>query len=236
MSVLLTQIALGINVNRNTVAKFRFALYDAAYNLLGSSNEVTTVNPVDEIVVGVLTTPLTLQAATTYNLAFWLDDSVYFGFSRTVSQWCGPLQYSSTQAFPTSLTNSTLGFYSGCAVAAMAGLGCTIPGSAITTNPSGSSSTAGSAPYTASSSNGGSNDVSLSKGAVAGIVIGCVVGTNLLLLVCMFLLCGLGRKSNSSGSVHKTRTNSEREPTSRIELATAEPSKMEGHTNDTEVE
>ena len=81
------------------------------------------------------------------------------------------------------------------------------------TSSTGSSSVIGGNPTTTTSSNsGGSSDVSLSKGAVAGIVIGCVVGTNLLLLICLFLACGLGRKGSSSPTHKSTRSTSEVEP------------------------
>jgi len=108
------------------------------------------------------------------------------------------------------------------------------PTSATTTptarssSSSSSSSTASSSPITTSSNDSGSNDVSLSAGAVAGIVIGCVFGTNLLLLACLFLLCGLGRGKSSNGSVQKSRqATSEADPHSRVELASAEPSKFD---------
>ena len=48
---------------------------------------------------------------------------------------------------------------------------------------------------TGSPSSGGSSSSSLSGGAIAGIVIGCVVGVGLLLCVLFFFLCAAGRKS-----------------------------------------
>ena len=68
-SVQLSQLALGILGNPNTVAKLRFGVYDSAQGLLGSTNEVIVTNPTDTTVVGVLVTPVLLSASTQYYLA-----------------------------------------------------------------------------------------------------------------------------------------------------------------------
>ena len=220
-SVLLSQVAVGINVNHNTLAKLRFAVYDFSMNLLSPTNEVTVTNPGDSIVIGSLATPVLLPSNSSYYLALWIDTALYMGFSLPYSQYCYEIPYVSSQGFPASLTTAPGSLGAECATVALAGLGCTAPAGSSSSNSTTNPPT-GSA--TTTSSGGGSNDVSLSKGAVAGIVIGCVVGSNLLLLVCLFLLFGLGRKSTNNGAVSKSRMNSEREPASRVELATAEPS------------
>ena len=242
-SVLLSQIALGITNNANTVAKFRFAVYTQSQTLLGSTNEVTFVNPTDGVIVGVLTTPVLLAANATYLLAMWTDNNLYMAYNDAYNNWCGEVTYVSGQPFPASFSSTTYYFEQYCNAIPLAGLGCTVAASSLPSASStgsstpngltstGSASTGGTTVITSANTNsGGSNDVSLSKGAVAGIVIGCVVGTNLLLLICLSLLCGLGRRSSngSTSSVHKSsRQTSEQDPNSRVELATAEPSKFD---------
>ena len=278
-SVLLSQVGLSINNNYNLIAKFRFAVYDNFQNLLGSTNEVTAVNPVDATIVGVLTSPVLLQSGTSYYLAVWTDSNAYIPFTWVFNSWCGQLLYASDQPFPAAF--STIALSSGCAAIPLAGFGCSVaaasnssstgltamsssststpvstftsspaptiaatstpptnnpafssspntPASAISSSSSStgsSSTTIGGNPATTSTSSS-SNDVSLSKGAVAGIVIGCVVGTNLLLLAFLFLVCGVSRKADStySSGAKSTRPGGERGPHSRIELASTEPS------------
>ena len=275
-AVSLSQVALGVNNNFNTVARFRFAVYNTSFGLLGSTNEVTAINSADEAVIGVLTTPVVLLANTTYLLAMWYDDSLYLSFGPPSGNPCGPLTYVSGQPFPNPYTPN---IDYACSTIPLAGLGCTttspvISGGGGTTNTSGGcscpvanttsgscggssgisstggsggggggggSSTGGSAGdqaggsggstgsgTTNTASSGSSNDVPLSKGAVVGILIGCVVGTNLLLLLCLFLLCGLRPDKRADfGSDFNKHPNARKEPSSRVEMASAESSQAE---------
>ena len=283
-AVQLSQLALGLLNNPNTVAKLRFGLYNSSQQLLGATNEVTSTNSQDAVVVGVLATPLVLAANTQYYLAVWTDSNLYMAYNSNYNNWCGEVAYVSSQPLPAFFSFTSFEPY--CATIPLAGLGCTVVASsssstapptiapsstaAVTVTPpiltptsspstasppvvasspssvapsrslssspvpgvssSSSSSAYITAPISSITSNsGGSSDVSLSAGAVAGIVIGCVFGSNLLLLICIFLMCGgAGRKQ--AGSSTPQKSNSEQDPNSRIELATQEPSKFEKET------
>ena len=208
-SVAVSQVALGFNNNVNSVAHIAFALYDNKYNLLAMSPVLTVTNSPDTILVGQLNVTVLVPPFTQYYAAMWSDNSVFVSFSYTTISYCQ--QMPAGVMFPAVFPQQDQ-----CEVLALAAIGCTAP----------TTSTTSTTPYTTNTGSSSSNNVDLSKGAVAGIVIGCVVGTNLLLLICLFLACGLGR----NGATDKSRSREQTyEPNSRVELQTADPS----HTTET---
>ena len=203
-TVAVSQIALGLNNNVNSVAKIAFAVYDSGYHLLAMSPVLTVTNAPDSIIVGQLNVTVSVPPGSSYYAAVWSDNSLYVSFTFDTIAPC--MQMPTGVMFPAVFPTG-----SSCGVVDLAALGCTAP---TTTSSSGTVP-----PYSSNSS----NNVDLSKGAVAGIVIGCVVGTNLLLLVCLFLACGLG---NKNGVEKRRSTQQTYEPNSRVELQTAEPSRV----------
>ena len=204
-TVAVSQIALGLNNNVNSVANIAFAVYDQSYNLLAQSAVITVTNAPDSIIVGQLNTTVYVPPGSAYFAAVWSDNSLYLSFTFNTIAYCA--QMPTGVMFPAVFPSG-----SSCGVVDLAAIGCTAP----------TTSTTSTTPYATNTGSSSSNNVDLSKGAVAGIVIGCVVGTNLLLLICLFLACGLGNK----GGVEKSRSREQTyEPNSRVELQTAEPSR-----------
>jgi len=92
--------------------------------------------------------------------------------------------------------------------------------STVVSSPTGTSSTAVVPPTNSPSS---STTSALTNGQWAGVIVGCVVGTNLLLICCLWLLC-IRPASTKAAHTSKT-TNSEQEPSvnqSRVEMVTRE--------------
>ena len=233
---MLYQLGVGINKNFNVVTRVSFALYDANENWLGATNEVRLVNSQDEQVVGTLQTPLVLQPNTTYLMAQWTDASMYQSFTfSTYYNPCVFTQYTSG-SWPSVLSSPTLEQDS-CATVALGAFACTVPvtvtpssssgaggptvmsvsssaAAPLSQPPSSSSGSQGAAPPgSQQSSSSSSSGNTLSGGAIAGIVIGCVVGTNLLLLVCLIGLCGLRPQDKRAGE--KANTTNQADPASR---------------------
>ena len=246
----IAQVGLGLMNNMNTLVRMSFAVYGRT-GLLGYSHEVNVSNPQNDLtVVASLQAPVTLQPRTTYYFAMWADNSLFLEFSAPNNNPCGAVPYiPGGTAWPALVPNT-----GSCAGLAIVAYGCTTapPSSATsppttTPTPTTTAGTGGASPTSAASpaspttspstsipppppqstsTSSSSNDVSLSKGAVAGIVVGCVVGTNLLVLLCLFLMCNWSLKGSGDG-VQKAPKNRESEPQSRVELApTTEPSRV----------
>ena len=250
-SVQLSQVALAILQNNNVVARMRFGVYSAQQQLLGTTNELLLANPQAGVVTGTLSSPVLVAPYTSYYLAVWADNALFMAWTPTYTNWCAQITYSSSASLPANFSaqdyNNGVYWEQYCTPIPLSATGCSVPNSAVAASSSTgaigpsqptsaplaatSSSTGVAVIAVPSSTSAGSNDVSLSKGAVAGIVIGCVVGTNLLLLACLFCLFGLGRRGSAgtgTGSVQKGKqTHSEMDPHSRVELATAEQSKID---------
>ena len=169
------QIAFEINVNVQSRLRFTFAVYDANMDLAGITNEVTVTNNVaDLLVIATLQIPVTMPPNSTYYLALAQDNTLWASFSQAYLNPCGPVIYSnSSHMWPANLIPVEYSTWV-CAAPPLAALGCTV------------------ATPTSRVSSSSSDNANLSKGAVAGIVIGCVLGTNALLLLCLFLACGIG--------------------------------------------
>jgi hypothetical protein len=178
-------------------------------DLAGITNEVViTNNAVDEVVIGTMLSSITMPANSTYYLAMWQDNTLWSAFSQDYLNPCASFIYGTNTSWPASMVpiEDTVWI---CAAPSLVALGCTAP---VNTLSVGNHSTGGS-----------SNNANLSKGAVAGIVIGCVIGTNLLLLACLMLVCGLSGKKTTA---KHNNTSIERDASSRTELAHTEPSQM----------
>ena len=140
---------------------------------------------------------------------------------------------SAASAAPTSaLPTCTPAAPTSCAATsavAVAATSAPVVTSAPAATSSGSSGSAGGGGCISTNTVGGSSssDTSLSKGAVAGIVIGCVVGSNLLLLACLFLCCGaaVGKRGETSRSEPSTPRSRGADPASHLEMATVESSR-----------
>ena len=146
------QLAFGINQNINTILKVKLALYDASNNFLVSTNEIQIWNPVDQIVVGQLTTPWTLAPNTGYNIALWADTTMFCGFTPGGSP-AQVLQYNST-SWPAVFLNQQSN-----SVRAVQAFGCSATatlGSTGGSTPVGFASSSALTPTGASTSTGGS--------------------------------------------------------------------------------
>ena len=155
-SVLLSQLALGVLNNPNTVGKLRLAVYDSNLVLLGSSNELTLTNPTDAVVVGVLASPVLLAASTKYYLAVWMETILFTAFDGNGANWCLALPYVSSQPFFSYITSNSVVLNAYCYTIPLAGLGCTVPASssssAAPTSFTSSLSSAAISPITAATS------------------------------------------------------------------------------------
>ena len=214
-----SQVGVSILANWNVVARATFALYDGGFSLLSTTNEVVLINPGDQHVVGVLFTPQTLQTASTYWVGVWTDSTLWMPYGTPLGGPCMHIgQYITNGSWPASFTGPLVSACYG-ATLAVFGFGCSLPPSAA-----GSTGVAGSVCGDSSCS-----DVSLSAGAVAGIVIGCVVGTNVLLLLCLWLICG-GCLRTPKGSIgggmelRGDRFEPSSPRTSRLEMTFSTPS------------
>ena len=196
-AVALSQVAVALNKNFNTIARMSFALYDASQRLLASTGELVLTNPGDTIAAAAFPSPYVLAPNTSYFLAYWSDDSLYMPFTFNVITPCAAVTYVPGAPWPASIPNE--GYF--CGAIALAGLGCTTSFS----------------PLTSSSS---SDSANLSKGAVAGIVVGCVLGSNLLLLVCLFVFMSMVRGASWKSTRGKSESESESDSaTPHMELA-----------------
>ena len=183
----LYELAFGINQNFNTIVRVQLALYDAANHFLVATNEIVIQNPIDQVVIGQLSTPYTLLPNTGYNIALWADTSIFNGFNSGGSP--AELVPYTSNVWPTVFVSSQAN-----SVRAVQAFGCTTPSTSPSSARTSSSSTGAASgnscptPNTVSSSSSGS---SLSNGAIAGIVIGCSIGTLLLgMMVVYCLLAG----------------------------------------------
>ena len=204
----ITQLAVTLNNNFNTAAHLMLAIYDfTSLQLLGNTSQVLLVNPQDGAVVIALSSPVILQPAHQYLLVMFSDFALYSSFSYGGGGHCAPVAYG---AWPATFPSS-----SSCGPVPVAALGCTTSATATPTTSSSSSSFS-------------SSDVNLSKGAVAGIVIGCVIGTNLMLLLCLMLVCGLGTNKRHADAGKGFTTQSREDPPSRVEMVHSESSRNVG--------
>jgi len=190
---IMSQVGLGINNNFNSITKMRFALYDSKWKLLTETDEIFFVNPFDEQIVVNWRSPQTLEPNSTYWIAMWSDSDLYLSFSTPYTNPCLFINYGTNTSWPTVMNMDTCSM----ATIPMGGYGCTTSAPTIVGANIGSSSS-------------GNN---LSDGAIAGIVIGCVIGTNLLLLCCLFLCCTPFMKGGKGEKGESYATN---EPSSRI--------------------
>ena len=254
----LSTLAYGLNQNLNTVARFRFAVYDAGYNLLAYTPVVSLINPLDSYVVANLTSPLIMPPATAFYIGLWTETAAYAGFSSISAPAMSTPFNGNTppavfvnnaansqrpvQAFACTVANpvaapstAVVRASSAAATSAAMATSAMLPAptsaaqtsraavtsaavtsaaatSALAPSTPASSSTGAVAPTTPSSSSSGS---SLSNGAIAGIVVGCVLGSNLLLLCCLWLcFAGVvfgGKEGGGKGGVVGGRGGSRHE-------------------------
>ena len=216
------QIAVGVLVNLNTVVHARFAVYDGQLNLVATTDELLVVNTADQQLTMSLPGPAALQPASTYYLALWMDAAVWMAFTFS-EQYCSFIPYPSSGSnaswpspFPSTVCydsqTNPMGAY--LCVSSLAPPPGTTSGSGSTGGVSSSWSSSASSSIVGSISSSGSSGSSsaqcsssgssssggpLSTGAIVGVVLGCVIGSNLLLLTC-FLLCFSGRGKSGSHS------------------------------------
>jgi len=164
---------VGIEQNANTYAHITLALYDGNGNFLESSNQATISNTADASLYFSLSSAVQLAPNTTYYVAIWSDMSIFMSESSNYNALCyyGLNSPYGQQGWPT-----TLGAYTyECSPSPVAVYGCTIP------TPPSSGISGGNAVN--------ENYAHLTPGAVAGLVIGCVLGSNLLLIFLLYCCC-----------------------------------------------
>ena len=301
----LSTLAFGLNQNSNAVTRFRFAVYDAGYNLLAYTPVVSLLNPADVYVVANLTTPLTIPPATTFYIGLWTESAAYAGYTAisapamsvavpfngntpptlfannagnsqrpvqafactvpapvvTASSTAAPVVRSSSAAATSVLATSTqltsafvtsamlsaatstpamcpcpAAVSSAAATSALAtsapatlptfatsaratsALATSTPATSAPVTVTSAAATSPLTPATSTSTGAGasltsppssSSGSSLSNGAIAGIVVGCVLGSNLLLLCCLWLCFASavfgGKERGEKGAVHGRR-------------------------------
>ena len=205
-----SQLAVSLSSDTNVYARVMLALFDSDLVLLGNTNELTVINPVAQVVIATLNATVTLQPLTRYYIAVWSDQALAIAFSWNYNSQspCAVVSYGGP--WPGVLVMNE----NYCPTLPLAALGCTVPAPAV------DSSAANCGAQSSSSCSGGR----LSDGAVAGVVVGCVLGTNLLLLICVLLVLGARCGRNGHGSAKM----SEREPSNiaaaNLEMAGSEQS------------
>jgi hypothetical protein len=228
---IITQIQFGILNNPNTFTRMRAALYNSNGTLLSDSREMELINPVTGSYSAALNTPQYLEPSTSYFMAVWINTGLYAGYDTAISDSIEVGFDGNT--WPAQFSISVGKIY-GDNQRAIGAVGCTTNPIVVSTSSArvSSSSTAVPTPQASStaepsSSTGSavinewsnSNSANLSSGAVAGLVIGCVIGANLLLLACFYFFC---LSTAAVGGKPLNHTRFEDEP-SRV----SDPSKIE---------
>ena len=80
-STTIYELGFGMLQNFNTYVHVQLALYDAAYNFLVAANEVVVQNSLDQTIIAQLTSPYTLQPNTSYNIALWVDTTIFNAYT-----------------------------------------------------------------------------------------------------------------------------------------------------------
>jgi len=169
---MLSQVKFAPNTNWNTVNRVRLGLYTSNFTFLAGTTDIRMINPYNQMFTGILSSPQYLAPNTKYYLAMWTENAIYSGFtSGDAPAMVVPFTQSWPQSFVNDVPNSQR---------AVGAVGCTT--AARTDGPSGG----GNGNPQSSSSSGNSG---LSDGGVAGVVIGCVIFSNLLILGLMYLCC-----------------------------------------------
>ena len=207
-STAVSQLAVALSAGTNVYARLQMALYDSNLTLVSSTGEITVVNPTAQVVVGALNATVTLRPLSQYYIALWSDQALTtaFSFNSATQGPCAMVPYGG--GWPSVLVMNE----EYCPTVPLAALGCSLP-------PIPSAIDAASCP--GSSSSNSSSGGRLSDGAVAGVVVGCVLGVNLLLLICVFLVMRA-----RSGEKRATTKPGGREPSNtsaaNLEMAGAE--------------
>ena len=127
---LITELAISITQNANVFQHCRMALYDMNNTIMSDSNEVQVVNSQDNTLYFTLHTPVLLQPASQYQIAYWTDIDSYTAAGSAYTAHCYyGLQYGyDLGPWPVTVGSVEAEYYD-CNPLPVAALGCTTTGS-----------------------------------------------------------------------------------------------------------